>query len=124
MWTKHRNCESVIQDAWDTSWSGFPMYVLLVKLKEVNKKLSLDCEILDKVQHRVNSAMQRLKEIQSSIDIDIMDDGHSSQEQQALKNLELALSIEYELWKEKAHVFWHVRSDRNTKYFHRITMIK
>jgi hypothetical protein len=125
MWTLHPGCKNVVEDCWNTSVLGCPMFILSKKLKLLKEKLKTwnkDC--FGNVHTLVTSAEQRLQLVQDQI----QQNGHSDtllQEERIASSIyEEALNKQEAFWQEKARVKWHLEGDRNTKYFHRLTKIK
>jgi hypothetical protein len=125
MWTLHSDCKQLVQDCWNTSVIGCPMFILTKKLKLLKEKLKIwNKECFGNVHDYVVSAEQNLQSIQSQIQNNGPSDDLLNIECEAHKKLEDALSRQEQFWQEKAHLNWHLEGDRNTKYFHRIAKIK
>ncbi|XP_058746815.1 uncharacterized protein LOC131619766 [Vicia villosa] len=125
MWTLHDDCEKIVKDTWDFKFYGCPMYVLDCKLKLLKSKLKeWNKHIFGDVKLKVEEADKALKEIQQQISIGGYNDSLQLQEAKAQNELERALIIEEEYWREKAHIKWHVEGDRNTKFFHTYAKIR
>jgi len=125
MWTLHPACKDIVQEAWNTTVIGYPMFVLNKKLKILKQKLRIwNKEVFGNVHEYVTDAEKNLQNIQEQIQVN----GHSNNlleaEKQAQKSLEDALNRQESFWQEKAKLNWHFEGDRNTKYFHRIAKIK
>jgi len=125
MWTLHEGCRQVIQDSWNTNVVGCPMFVLNQKLKIFKQNFKVwNKNVFGNVHLLVKDAEQKLNVIQNEIDCNGINDVVMEHQKLTQIQLEQALVIEEEFWKEKANVTWHSEGDRNTKYFHRLSKIK
>jgi len=125
MWTKHKDCHRVIQEVWNTNIVGCHMFILSQKLKLLKTKLKVwNNTVFGNVHNMVKTAEQNLALLQSDIDMNGLTDSLMEQHRDAQFQMENALQIEEEYWREKSKVAWHSDGDRNTKYYHRLTKIK
>jgi len=98
-------------------------------MKELNYKIYISSETWNKtvfcnVHAKVKEAEQRLIGIQNDIDTLGYNDFLFDQQKAAQIELEFALNMEEDFWREKSTVTWHSDGDRNTRYFHRLSKIK
>lgn len=125
MWTKHADCERVIQESWNINMVGCPMYILNHKLKNLKQNLKIcNKTTFGNVHNIVKEAEQNLASIQADIDTLGPTDTLLDQHKAAQIQMENSLDIEEEFWREKSKVAWHSDGDRNTKYFHKLAKIK
>jgi hypothetical protein len=125
MWTHHKDCHRVIQEVWNTNIVGCHMFILSQKLKILKQKLRVwNKTVFGNVQNMVKVAEQNIAHLQSVMDANGITDSLMEQHKDAQFQLENALQIEEEYWREKSKVAWHLNGDRNTKYYHRLTKIK
>ena len=125
MWTHHKDCHKVIQEVWNTNIVGCHMYILSQKLKILKQKLKVYNKIVfGNVHNMVKIAEQDLALLQSDIDTNGPTESLMEYHKDAQFQLENALKIEEEYWREKSKVAWHSNGDRNTKYYHKLTKIK
>ncbi|XP_058761210.1 uncharacterized protein LOC131634556 [Vicia villosa] len=124
-WASHVSCEDLIAESWKTRVVGCPMFILQrklqilkVKLKEWNKTT------FGNVHDNVKLAEERLLNIQEKIVKEGHSDNLDATEKEAQLHLNIALQREEIFWKEKARVKWQAEGDRNTRFFHRLAMIK
>jgi hypothetical protein len=74
MWTLHPECKKVVEDCWNTSVIGCPMFILSKKLKLLKDRLkSWNKDCFGNVHNLVSSAEQRLQQVQDQI----QQNGHS-----------------------------------------------
>jgi hypothetical protein len=124
MWTLHSECKKIVQDCWNTTIYGCPMFILSKKLKLLKEKLrTWNKESFGNVHELVSSAELKLQSIQNQIQTSGPSDMLLIEELDAHKRLEDALNKQECFWQEKAHLNWHLEGDRNTKYFHRLAKI-
>lgn len=125
MWSFHQDCAKIIEDAWPQSFVGCPMYVLSQKLKAMKVKLKeWNLSVFGNIQNNVVSAMKKVDEVQSLIDMNGFSDSLVDQEKDAQMELVKALHFEEEFWLQKSRMKWHLEGDRNTKFFHKMAKIK
>ncbi|WJX32857.1 hypothetical protein P8452_21136 [Trifolium repens] len=125
MWSMHNGCKDLIQNSWNTSVVGCPMFVLCKKLKILKEKLKeWNKSTFGDIHNNVKVSEQNLQNIQHQIDLNGHNDSLMQQEKLAHISLDSALDLEECFWKEKARVNWHLEGDRNTGYFHRIAKIR
>jgi hypothetical protein len=125
MWSSHSDCVNIVQDCWNTTVIGCPMFILTQKLK--NLKLNLkewNKHVFGNVHENVKIAEMNLQLIQANIQAIGPTDSLLSEEKEAHKAFEDALAKEELFWQEKANLKWHLHGDRNTKFFHITAKIK
>ncbi|XP_058751049.1 uncharacterized protein LOC131624079 [Vicia villosa] len=125
MWTKNEDCKKVIEDTWKTHVVGCPMFVLEKKLKIIKSRLKdWNRTCFGNVHINVSKAEQNLKEIPSSISLQGYIDSLYEVKAKAQHDLETALNMVEEYWKEKAKINWTLHGDRNTKLYHTYAKIR
>jgi len=80
--------------------------------------------VFGNVHNIVKNVEHNLSLIQSDIDMLGISDSLLEQQRAAHIQLENALNIEEDFWREKSKVKWHSDGDRDTKYFQRLAKIK
>ncbi|XP_058746251.1 uncharacterized protein LOC131619129 [Vicia villosa] len=103
--------------------AGCPLVVLCRKLQMLKKELkSWNHSCFGNVTQNVLLAESELIQIKES---SLVDNGDFNRlEKEAQDKLSLALDVEESFWREKARIKWHIKGDRNTAYFHRISKIR
>ncbi|XP_058781014.1 uncharacterized protein LOC131655124 [Vicia villosa] len=125
MWTLDQDCSKLVKDTWNVKIYGCPMYVLDQKLKILKKKLrTWNKTTFGNIHDKSKLAAEHLKDIQKTIEDYGYTDTLHDKEIKAQHDLDLALNMEEELWKEKSRINWHIHGDRNTRYFHTYAKIK
>ncbi|XP_058746611.1 uncharacterized protein LOC131619539 [Vicia villosa] len=125
MWTLNSDCDRLVRETWNEKFYGCPMYILDQNLKLLKSRLkSWNKYTFGNVHIITTQAESNIKNIQ----LEIEDHGYSDilleKEIKAQHDLNLALNIEEELWKEKSKLNWHLHGDRNTKFYHTYATIK
>lgn len=109
MWTLHPECDSIVRNSWNSKVYGFPMYILDQKLKILRGKLKAwNKDVFGNVQNSIVQADCILKDIQKEIVVLGYSDSLQDKEVKAQHELDLALIIEEEFWKEKSKLNWHL----------------
>lgn len=125
MWSYHEDCSNFVKTVWSLQTFGSPMQILSQKLKRLKEELKVwNKNIFGDIHKQVKKSVDKLDQIQYSINIAGGTDDLLNQEKLAKIELERALNIEEKIWKEKARINWHCDGDRNTAYFHRTAKIK
>lgn len=125
MWSLHADCKNMIQQSWNETVVGCPMFILNQKLKNLKQKLKIwNKTVFGNLNSIVKEAEQKLLYIQDEIDSNGATETLLEHQKMAQISLEHALEIEEEFWREKSNNAWHAQGDRNTKYFHRLANIK
>lgn len=125
MWSHHEDCSNFVKTVWSLQTFGSPMQILSQKLKRLKEGLKVwNKNIFRDIHKQVKKSVDKLDQIQYSINIAGGTDDLLNQEKLAKIELERALNIEEEFWKEKARINWHCDGDRNTAFFHRTAKIK
>ncbi|XP_019455144.1 PREDICTED: uncharacterized protein LOC109356275 [Lupinus angustifolius] len=124
-WHHHPDYIRVIEESWRARVYGCPMFILASKLRRLKIVLKVwNVCVLGNVHQKVKDAMNEVHTIQNCINELGQDNDYLDQDVLAQKNLLIALNMEEDIWKEKARVNWHINSDRNTSFFHRVTKIR
>ncbi|XP_058783255.1 uncharacterized protein LOC131657925 [Vicia villosa] len=125
MWTSSMECLQVVKDSWSTNLVGCPMFILDKKLKILKNNLKVwNRNNFGDVKVKVKNAEAHLQNIQMEIANSGYTDDLKEKETKAQYDMEAALNIEEEFWKEKARIKWQSDGDRNTKFFHTYANIK
>ncbi|XP_058759734.1 uncharacterized protein LOC131633041 [Vicia villosa] len=125
MWTAHAEYVRIVSESWKVKFHGCPMFILDQKLKHLKNRLKLwNKTTFRNVNDKVTEAGNKLKAIQTDIERLGYTDSLRDQEVSAQHDLDLALNLEEELWKEKSRLNWHLKGDRNTRFFHTDEKIK
>jgi len=121
----HSDCKQLVENTWNNTFFGSPMFILSQKLKLLKEKLKVwNKEVFGNVHTLVKHAEEKLSNLQLLIDTDGHTDSLFDQQKLAQIDLNKALHMEEAFWCEKSRVKWHLEGDRNTSYFHRLTKIK
>lgn len=101
------------------------MHIFATKLRTLKASLKIWIRLtFGNVHDATTMGDRNLKEIQS----DIQNLGYSKllqeKETKAQLELEKALYMEEELWREKSHINWNLQGDRNLNFFHTYAKIK
>ncbi|XP_019427157.1 PREDICTED: uncharacterized protein LOC109335477 [Lupinus angustifolius] len=125
MWIQHQGLRRVVETHWSSIVVGCPMYVLSKKLKGLKAILKIwNKEVFGNIHFRVKNALDLVELIQQKLSTEGQSDLLLAQEEQAQKDLLVALNSEEEFWKEKSRLNWQISGDRNTSYFHKIAKIR
>ncbi|XP_058756625.1 uncharacterized protein LOC131629842 [Vicia villosa] len=125
MWSSHNDCINIIQSSWNVNVTGCPMFILDRKLRILKKNLKTwNNNVFGNVINKVEEAETILKEIQADISSHGYDELRHANEIKAQNDLEMALNVEEEFWKEKTRLNWLVDGDRNTRFFHQYAKIR
>lgn len=125
MCTLHTDCDNIVRDSWKAKVYGCHMYILDQKLKILKGKLKVwNKHVFGNVLTKSVQVCNILKDIQKDIATLGYTDSRQELEVKAQHDLDLALRIEEEFWKEKSKLNWHLQGDRNTKFFHTFAKIK
>lgn len=125
MWAMHDDCINLVQNSWNNSFFGSPMYILSQKLKHLKNNLKeWNKNVFGNIHEHVNIAEQEVHHIQAQIDALGLTDSLLHQQKLAHINLDQALDKQEAYGKERSKTNWHLNGDRNTTYFHRIAKIK
>lgn len=119
IWTMNVDCERLVKESWKVKFYGYHMYILDQKLKLLKSRLKVwNNDIFGNVQYKTVQTDNKLKSIQQ----DIEEHGYTTilqeKEIKSQHDLDMAVNIEEELWKENSRPNWHLQGDRNTKFFH------
>ncbi|XP_058734177.1 uncharacterized protein LOC131605902 [Vicia villosa] len=125
IWSKNEECLKIIEEVWKTKFWGCPMYFLDRKLKLLKTKLKeWNKNSFGDVTVKVKNAEVKLMNIQDDISKLGYSDSLQDDEIMAQHELEQALNIEEDFWREKSRVNWQVHGDRNTRFFHTYAKIR
>ncbi|XP_058755288.1 uncharacterized protein LOC131628465 [Vicia villosa] len=125
MWTLDEDCDRLIREAWTENFHGCHMFILDQKLKNLKNKLKVwNKNKFGNVQNKTILAGGNLKAVQKEVEDYGYNDILHEKEIKAQNDLDIALNMEEELWKEKSRLNWQLHGDRNTKYFHTYAKIK
>ncbi|KAF1860066.1 hypothetical protein Lal_00027917 [Lupinus albus] len=105
MWADEDD-EDVVEESYNKVFSKS-------KKKNLKKKSSLEKQVA--ISMEVDNQIFFV----CAVDQDLIE-----QEQQAQKELMLALNFEEELWREMSGINWHTKGDRNTNFFHKVAKIR
>ncbi|CAL0326169.1 unnamed protein product [Lupinus luteus] len=125
MWLLHPALKEVVQNSCSSEVVGCPMFILSQNLRNLKATLrTWNKQVFGDIHTRVKNALARVDSIQNSINDLGQSEALLIQEEEAQKDLLLVLKLEEEFWREKSRINWHLKGDRNTKYFQRIAKIK
>ncbi|XP_019425135.1 PREDICTED: uncharacterized protein LOC109334017 [Lupinus angustifolius] len=109
MWMNHPDCSRVIEEAWNDSIVGCPMFIVSEKLKRLKAKLkSWNWNVFGNIHQNVQNSMTNVENIQACINSYGPSDDLLDQEGNAQLNLLKALNMENDFWKEKSRINWHM----------------
>lgn len=118
MWAEHDDCFNLIATSWNTSVSGYPMFILSQKLKTLKNALkSWNKDKFGNVHAKVKSAEENVNRIQQQISISGYSDALMDQEKITQYDLNQALHFQELFWKEKSVIDWQNAGDRYTSFF-------
>lgn len=124
MWNLHDDCKNIVANFWDTTVVGCPVLVLSKKLQILKANLKdWNKSVFGNVHNIVKQAETNLQDKQNQIQINGHTDLFVKHEKKAQCELDKVLNIEEVFWLEKSKVKWHLKGDRNTAYFNRVTIV-
>lgn len=103
MWNSYPDCKRRVGEVWRNPVHGFPMFVLIQKLKNLKSELkSWNKLVCGDVHLQVKLAQESVDVIQSKIDSDGFSEVFHEQELIVQNTLQQALHYQEVFWKEKA----------------------
>ncbi|KAL8137313.1 hypothetical protein V2J09_003314 [Rumex salicifolius] len=117
-WLSHHDFNNFLEAIWTYSSSASPS---LARLRP--KLLAWNRECFGNIETRKAKLFDQIDEVHNKIGVAVSDDLLAENEM-LLKELDLVLSQEETLWKQKSRELWLLCGDRNTSYFHASTIIR
>ena len=116
----HPSFEGLVEDAWDTSIPGSPLYQFCRKLKSLKAQLEiLNQESFSKLPFRLSAARESLYAVQNQLNAQPQCPILRQREKAALEKFVVISKAEEELFHQKSRVKWIELGDQNTSYFHK-----
>ncbi|XP_027060834.1 uncharacterized protein [Coffea arabica] len=119
-WTSQPRLLEVIRGAWEPTTQGSPLRVLCSKLLATRRAIQHWNKLhFGNIGSAVNEAEDRLERLEGDTRYG-GSNGENEEIHQAQAELNRALTIEEQFWRQKAWVKWLSAGDRNTRYFHAV----
>ena len=123
MWTTHVDCHKLVLDTWSKGVRAHGMAMVQAKLRNVKNAFKVwNHTIFGDVDRQVKLVVDEVNKIQQLIDSQSFSDQLYRQDLEAQLLLTKALNYQEQLWKEKARDQNFVNGDRNTAYFHMVSV--
>lgn len=119
-WAREEEFFKIVNDAWDISIDGSPLFRVVKKLFDIKCALRLWRNNKPQVDMRIQSARDKLELIQSLIRNGYYNDDGLQTEKNARKRLHDLLLVKESMLKQKSRDQSLNRGDSNTRYFHSI----
>ena len=120
VWMSKPELLGVIREAWDTEVQGSPLRALCSKLLTVRRAIQLwNKQHFGDIGTTVREAEVGLSRADEELTHD-RSDGVLENVHRAQAELNRALAIEEQFWRQTARIKWLRGGDRNTRYFHAV----
>lgn len=115
MWTQHEDCESVIADAWATTFEGTRMFQVFEKIKATRLRLlQWQRTVFQATQRDIQCLRAQLGSLWAQPSTEASIETFRTLSAQ----LDTLLDREASYWQQRAKVSWLKDGDRNTRFFH------
>ncbi|XP_026396357.1 uncharacterized protein LOC113290991 [Papaver somniferum] len=119
MWIEDPTCRDIIVNSWSVNVVGSPAYKLKAKILSTNKGLrDWNKSSFGNTQTNISTIRKELTDLQVSIPTD------TSNTSRLKARLEYLYNLEELYWKDKSREVWLLEGDRNSPYFHRVTLFR
>ncbi|XP_074315541.1 uncharacterized protein LOC141651740 [Silene latifolia] len=119
MWSKAPSFLTTVQEEWQKSYYGYPMYCVTRKLKSLKRRLKeLNKECYSDVENSAILAEKEVMNIQGKLMQDPLNVELIQEEIKALKSFKELSDARQSYLKQKAKTQWLEDGDANTSYFH------
>ncbi|KAI5334024.1 hypothetical protein L3X38_024157 [Prunus dulcis] len=115
MWTQHEDCESIIANAWNTSFTGMLMYQVCEKIKTTR------IQLMQWQRSMFGTTKTEIQRVRSQLDVvwrQPNSENTTATYHLLMSQLDSLLSREQAFWKQRSKVSWLKEGDRNTRFFH------
>nr|GEX53047.1 zinc knuckle CX2CX4HX4C [Tanacetum cinerariifolium] len=117
--SKHEKFQDTFREIWSMEISGFLMYRIVKKLKNMKKPLRILLFEKGNLHANVIRLRAELDQIQSSLDKDPFNFNLREQEAACVVDFNQALIVEEKFLKQKAKILWLKEGDSNSAYFYK-----
>ncbi|XP_026384004.1 uncharacterized protein LOC113279527 [Papaver somniferum] len=119
MWIEDPTCRDIIANSWSVNVVGSPAYKLKAKLLSTKKGLrDWNKSSFGNIQTNISTIRKDL------VDIHISNPTDTSNTSRLKARLEYLYNLEELYWKDKSREVWLLEGDRNSPYFHRVTLFR
>ncbi|XP_026449841.1 uncharacterized protein LOC113349978 [Papaver somniferum] len=119
MWIEDPTYRDIIFNSWSVNVLGSPAYKLKVKLLSTKKGLrDWNKSSSGNIQTNISTIRKELTDIQVSNPTDTINTSRLK------ARLEYLYNLEELYWKDKSREVWILEGDRNSPYFHRVTLFR
>ncbi|GJY18161.1 zinc knuckle CX2CX4HX4C containing protein [Tanacetum coccineum] len=117
--TKHERFKEVVNEGWVNQISGFHMFNVVKKLKNLKKPIRKLLYEKGNLHANVSSLRSKLDSIQSLLDADPFNANLREAEASCVVEFNQAALMEERFLKQKAKINWLKEGDSNSAYFHK-----
>ncbi|XP_026450741.1 uncharacterized protein LOC113350847 [Papaver somniferum] len=119
MWIEDPTCRDIISNSWSVNVVGSPAYKLKAKILSTKKGLrDWNKSSFGNIQTNISTISKEFGDLQISNPTD------TSNTSRLKARLEYLYNLEELYWKDKSREVWLLEGDRNSPYFHRVTLFR